>query len=450
MMAQPQGQVEGGKLDIGAVKDVYIEVEAIGRTLQEAIDNAIRLAVEQVNGKDVAIQQAQASYTSTIRIGDKNLNIAADALSSYALSVSGGSVSSFKLLEQKESSNFWSKSEEEEWTVRVGANVTQYQQSQSSARPRITVASPRASEATYRVGGIRINAGDIKQQIRSALSQKLQQTNRFSVLDREFSKEVNEELDFIESGRVNRRDMLRVGQMLATDLLVVPSIKRFEYARLERQLRTSDRMLVSYSGGGTLEFRVINVASGEIFVVDTVSEELPDLGPSTMGLEVNAEGKIADLAEGLTSQAVRKILMRTFPISVISIQGDTVVLNQGGQSVELGERYQAVFLGDEITDPQTGQSLGAIETPCCNFEIIRVATGMSYGRVIDNDFEVPQNFKPGSIRLTSLLHNRDSVSAPTDQNRTESPTRIAPPEPKPRDTQANAPIVPPPEQDEDW
>jgi hypothetical protein len=61
----------------------------------------------------------------------------------------------------------------------------------------------------------------------------------------------------------------------------------------------------------------------------------------------------------------------TFPVAVVARDGMNVVLSQGGQSVKAGARYAVVSMGKEIIDPQTQQSLGRMESPCCEVFVVR-------------------------------------------------------------------------------
>jgi hypothetical protein len=56
-------------------------------------------------------------------------------------------------------------------------------------------------------------------------------------------------------------------------------------------------------------------------------------------------------------------------------------LSQGGQAVKAGSSYSVVLLGKELKDPQTGESLGHTETPCCDVVIDRVSSKLAYGHL---------------------------------------------------------------------
>lgn len=51
-----------------------------------------------------------------------------------------------------------------------------------------------------------------------------------------------------------------------------------------------------------------------------------------------------------------------YPIQVVKVIGDTAVINRGEGSVSAGEVFAVFEAGDELIDPQSGESLGAMET----------------------------------------------------------------------------------------
>jgi hypothetical protein len=110
------------------------------------------------------------------------------------------------------------------------------------------------------------------------------------------------------------------------------------------------------------------------------------------------------MESAIVGDTVAAILTRTFPVAVVARDGMNVVLSQGGQSVKAGARYAVVSMGKEIIDPQTQQSLGRMEAPCCDVVIDKVATTLSYGHL--------ENTKmPLDLVQTDALQIREELRA---------------------------------------
>ncbi|MDR0576208.1 MAG: TIGR02281 family clan AA aspartic protease [Candidatus Accumulibacter sp.] len=311
------------------------------------------------------------------------------------------------------------------WKVRVRAQIAQYRAPEEKGRPKITVAMPRAKSGTYPVGDQRVRAEDVARAIQQELVDILTQTQRFIVLDRDFDAETDAEFARIAEGGIRAADSARLGQRFATDLILIPVIERFEYPRHERALRMSDRKLVSYSGGGRVSLRLLNAATGEIVLSDGFEHTLPVTAPSTLPREIDGKNMAKMMMKALTSKIGQAIVGGIFPISVVQLSGDQVVLSQGGDAVQTGERWLAVTLGEALTDPQTGRSLGRNEIPCCTIRIDRVAAQTAYGTIEEGAAKPGStSFRPGSIELRAKRAPGELVAAAqkTPDQKTEKKT----------------------------
>ncbi len=170
---------------------------------------------------------------------------------------------------------------------------------------------------------------------------------------------------------------------------------------------------------------------------DTLQGQLPATAPTTLSRGVNGAQLASDMRQNLASSALRSLLMKTFPITIASRDGNNVILSQGGQSVVSGARYQAVVLGPELKDPQTGQSLGRVENPCCEVVIDKVLPTMSQAHLENIQIKL-DGLQAGDIQLRELLARVAQASTAA----ASSPQGDAPRRPKtasgPKSTRAQA------------
>jgi hypothetical protein len=452
--------------NFGGVATQHVEVTATGDTLEGAVDNAIRLAVEQVNGKRVNAASYHLDAGAHVTADGESAKVDSSAYANWVASATSGAVSHFQLLSQKQINQPKSTDEESlkasqgaswnrgnvdasasdsenasakvdsasadasansseslkgswdkqqgasqvdyqgkhtdytsQWEVRIGADVATYQQSPAAKLTRVVVAMPRVKDSTFRVGDNAIPADSIASAIRSKVSEALTQTHRFTVLDRDANDEINQEIGLINSGNATNADTARLGQQLATDLIVIPTIDRFEYLRHERALRMADRSLVTYSGGGEISFRVVNAVTGQIVMSQSFNYAFPSTEPTTLGVSVDGNELASEMMSSVDRSIVSAILQSTYPLSILQLQGRNVIVNQGGEAVQQGGTYQAVTLGKALVDPQSGQSLGPTESPCCTVTIDRVTPNLSYGHIVEDNVHIDTPFSPGSMEL---------------------------------------------------
>ena len=423
--------------EFGGVTTSTVEAEGVGATQNDAVLRALDAAIAQVNGRRVASTAQSSSATLTIDVnGMRQMDVNSGAYAERIVSSSRGAVRGFKVLASEEvsqldgeremhasasSGGWWDRSAFEVnstersysryWKVRVQADVARFEGPKDDGRPSLVVTAPRQAERSYAVGDARVPAAAVAVEVRRRLVEAIAQSQRFVVLDREFSAEMQQEVDFINSDNARSDAVARLGQQLAADLILVPSVERFEYPRTTRQLRMSDRDLVSYSGGGTIGLRLLNAATGEVVLARTFMHELPATAPSTLPRAIDGALVANDLMDALSEQMVRAITGKVFPVSVVALSGRQAVLSQGGQAVAAGQEYEVIVLGQELTAPQTGRSLGRMETPCCRLRVDRVADRTSYGTLIGELPPELANFNPGMLELGEPLASDDAPSS---------------------------------------
>lgn len=408
---------------------------------QEEIDKFDEETVSRVRASDAgfsysASASASGSGSASARAGNASANVSARYREDASLDAKRGASSFSSDVTQRRMRSYWK--------VRVRGDIAQYRAPEEEGRPKIIVAQPRVLSASYAVGDGHVDADEVAGAIRSQLSDTLTQTKRFIVLDREFGDEMQAEIDHINSGNVRQIDTARIGQQLATDLILIPTIERFEYPRSTRQLRMSDRRVTSYSGGGRITLRLINAATGEVVMSDSFDHQLASTGPSTLPRAVDGKGMAAAMMDSLSDRIGTAVVTGIFPVSVVALDGDQVVLSQGGDMLQPGQRYEAVTLGNELRDPQTGRSLGRMERPCCVIRIDRVSSQTSYG-TIEGEAPASGTFASGSIELRQAVA---SVAAAAGPSATTASAENAAPAKRAAPARPLQPA--PPAEDPDW
>lgn len=254
-----------------------------------------------------------------------------------------------------------------------------------------------------------VAAAEVGATLRQRISDALVQTGRFAVLDREFSPEIERELDMISSGQAPSAELAKLSQAASADLVWSARVSSLAYNRHARQLKTSDRELVSYSGGWAISEKLVNVATRQVVASDSLRGQAPSTAPTTLSQGIDSGKVLEDMSTDLVNQVVASVLRRTFPVTVVALDGTNVVLSQGGQALKEGARYAMVTMGTEMKDPQTGQSLGRVESPCCELVVERVTPNLSYGR-LENVRSNLEQLPAGGLQLREQLAGNGAVA----------------------------------------
>jgi curli biogenesis system outer membrane secretion channel CsgG len=415
--------------DVGTIQHVQVSTVGIGATPDAAVQEALRLAVMEVNGETIDAGSIAAKFGLDVASGQTSESLRGSAFAEAVATRSKGTISNFKLLSLIEPTVAG-----QPYKANVEASIAKFTAPADSKKIKIVISQIHISASAYDVGGTSVPSAKIAGEVRQRMIDALTATGRFSVLDRDFGPEVQSELDLVASGQTPSDEMAKLSQTLSADIVWVGTINDFGYHRSARHLQMSDRDLVSYAGGWSVSHRILNVSTRQIMLSDTLRDQLPPTEPTTIDRGVDGTQLIADMETEVVSRTVSAILSRTFPLVVVSKDGTNVILSQGGQSVKVGASYAIVLMGKEMKDPQTGESLGRTESPCCDVVIDRIANKLAYGHL--------ENVK---IALDSVdpvgLQVRDELKSPvTAASSIAEPSAQSPPVSPPTAKQQSATV----------
>ncbi|MEY4255126.1 MAG: hypothetical protein RLZZ141_353 [Pseudomonadota bacterium] len=377
--------------DFGGVKVVEVVAEGVGPTRNAAILDALNLAVQQTNGTPIVGISVNSTGNLAVPGYDGDFGLTNNTV----VSATQGAVQGYEILSEKENA------EAGAWRLKLKVKVNKYSASAATNLPKIAIASPRTRAASYVIGDETLSADEASQSIGTAINESLSKSNRFFVINRAFDSDIAEELSRITDPSTNSGELAKLGQRLTADILVLPEINRLSYKKSTRVLRNSGRELNAYSGDMEITFNVINVPTGQLIMTERFKVTFPNTPPSVYGKQqVGLENVQASLAT-LTGQFTQKFILKNFPVSVIKMNGTSVVLSQGQDFLQVGAIYNAISLGEDIVDPQTGQSLGREEMPIGTVTITKTSEKMSMGQ-FRGTYDVSQ-FKPGIIELAERI-----------------------------------------------
>jgi len=411
-----------GMPDVGKVEQVSVTAKGAGLTPGAAVNEALKNAVMQVNG--VAIDSASANLNvvaqavAQVDVDSEQGHDSAKATATlngkaYADAIvtqSHGVISSFQVTNvvapQKADGLY---------TVDILAKVAKFSAPADAGKIKIVIAPIRIRSHSFDIGGHAVSAQEVAQTLHRKIVDALTQTGRFTILDREYAEDVQRELDLVASGQTVNTDVAKLGQALSADLIWIGELDTLAYTRHARQLRSSDRELVSYSGGWSLSQRMINVTTRQIQQSSTLQGKARPIAPTTMSKGIDVGQTLTEIESAITKKATETIVLRTFPVSIVERTGDHVVLSQGSSVLKPQARYRVYVLGKEVKDPKTGRSLGKTEQPCCELVINRVTQKLSYA-TLENVQVSLDNIPDSDLQLREAIaadvsHAADEVAA---------------------------------------
>ena len=421
--------------DVGKLNTVPTTAQGFGATAGEAVADAMKLAILQVNGAAVQSASVSAKYGLDVSLGRDSASLRANEFVELVAQKSGGVIQNFKLVELREPGLITDK----RFKATIEAQIAKFEASADMQKIKLVIGQIRFDSPRLPMGDGSVSSAEVAATLRQRISDALVQTGRFAVLDREFSPDIQGEL-------------AKLSQAASADLVWSGRVSNLAYIRHARPLKTSERELVSYSGGWAMTQKLVNVATRQVMTSDAFRGSAPSTEPTTLGRGVDGGRILEGMSSDIVNQVVTSVMRRTFPVTVVSREGSQVVLSQGGRMIKEGTRYAIVTMGAEMKDPQTGQSLGRVESPCCDLVVDRVTPNLSYGR-LENVRVALEDLPAGALQVRDELKgNAVAQTAPVVQIPATAPEAPARTSATVRSPQTQEPAAPkaPTSNDEKW
>jgi len=253
------------------------------------------------------------------------------------------------------------------------------------------------SEWSHSGGTVPVNG------IEAIVTDTMNRTGRFRLVERAALSEVLGEQDLATSGRISQPSAAATGQVLGAELLMQVVITDYEsntsgsssgVGGLFRKIPLIGGIGVKSSQGRVgLNFRLIDATTSEVLYTKQVESIIKESGLTLAGAGWTGDailgGFFSNYAKTPIGQAViaginkgvfdvvKEIGARPAEGSVIKAEGKRVWLNIGDEGVDMGDRLSVMAKGEELIDPETGISLGSSDTALGSIEVIQVSEKFS-------------------------------------------------------------------------
>jgi curli biogenesis system outer membrane secretion channel CsgG len=338
------------------LKQQSVTTTGTGKTEKDAIKDALVLAVSQVKGLSISSKEM-------VSIKDKIQNENVSSSTDYQNKINTytqGIVSQFEVLESEKSKLTGT------FKVKVKAVIPTYNAGAQINRLRLAVVPIRISSNI----NDRSSAEKYAQTWASNLEEGLVQSRRFAMLDRSFTDITNKETQQYTNGNFSIAELARLGQQAGTDYLVTGELRKYLIV---------DKSVINPLTGGKiarsntnieLSLRLIDVATGQIKFAKTYGD---------------------------SKLALQDIINAIYPLAIVSVSKNEVVIGHGGDDLKPGQRYRVMALGQNLRDPYTGESLGRQEIAVGEIEISDVQSKTSQAVIIDGNQQINERFSTGLI-----------------------------------------------------
>ena len=344
---------------------IEVSTEGTGTTKQLAILDGLKNAITQVNGAVVGASTA-VSISEVSSSQDQNSSYeSSQAFQQNIKSATKGVVQGFDVISVTQNPDLGNL-----FVIEMNVKVAKYKKSKQLKRLRMAVSNFYISKDLSKSKTANKFAFDVQDKLIDLLTQ----TRKFAMLDRQFLKDQQKELNFINSPDVPTEEMARLGNKAGTDYIITGVLKDLKKVTNTKKMQSTGKVFKNTKYTAELNYRIIDIATSQVKFSDTTSISI-------------SSGSVKKLRNLVANKTAETILNAIYPIRVIDINKKLLTLGQGGKSVKKNAKYNLVKLGDRMIDPYTKESLGRKEDIVGTVKITNVQSKMSTAKIIKSQIK---------------------------------------------------------------
>ena len=342
------------------LSSVEVNTEGTGTTKQLAILDGLKNAITQVNGAVVGASTS-VSISEVSSSQDQNSSYeSSQAFQQNIKSATKGVVQGFDILSVTQNPDLGNM-----FIIEMKVKVAKYKKSKQLKRLRIAVSNFYLSNDLSKSKTANKFAVNLQDKIIDLLTQ----TRKFAMLDRQFLKDQQKELNFINSPDVPTEEMAKFGNKAGTDYIITGVLKDLKKRTTRKKMESTGKVFKNTKYTAELNYRIIDIATSQVKFSDTTN----------ITISSSSTSKLRNLVANKTAET---ILNAIYPIRVIDISKKSLTLGQGGKSIKKNAEYNLVKIGERMIDPYTKESLGRKEEIIGKVKIIDVQSKMSTAKLI--------------------------------------------------------------------
>lgn len=220
---------------------------------------------------------------------------------------------------------------------------------------------------------------------------ELVKTGKYRVIEREALDKLMKEQSLGMTGAVTAESAAKAGKLLGVEIAIVGAVTEFGHAKGGTGGRVKGIHVGVSKQSATvgIDVRLINVETGEILAAEHIRKEKSKKGLSfgTPKFSFNNKNKFDESLVGkATREAIEAIIKLLddkaasipWQAKIIKVMGNQVYINSGAEAgVQNGDEFVVYAKGEELIDPDTGLSLGSVDTKIGKIKVVNNNIGGS-------------------------------------------------------------------------
>ncbi|MFQ6112930.1 MAG: CsgG/HfaB family protein [bacterium] len=233
------------------------------------------------------------------------------------------------------------------------------------------------------------NRKSVGEGISDMLTTALVKSGSYRVIERQELDQILREQQLGASGIVTPQSAAEMGKVLGVELAVMGSVSEFGYKKsaVGGRIKAFGLGVQTQTAVVGLDCRMVNTTTGEIITSESVRKEKSAKGIKIDTEKIDFKSKKA-FDESLVGKAARDAVNEVVSLidknakkipwqaKIITVKNNLVFINAGSVSgVQAGDSFVVYRQGEELIDPDTGLSLGSIDTKIGEIQVMNAEVG---------------------------------------------------------------------------
>tara|TARA_R100000027_G_scaffold67263_1_gene65301 strand:+ start:27372 stop:28277 length:906 start_codon:yes stop_codon:yes gene_type:complete len=276
----------------------------------------------------------------------------------------------------------------------------------SSVVSLLAVFGANGQKLTLAVGPVDVNSGveakasrdgslvqldRVSESIDSELTNSFQQTRRFDIFARSDLSSILAEQNLAGSGNLDMNDpnTAQAFQLAGVQYLVVTTINDFqdyiEKATFQAIGKSVTKRIIRI---GAIA-KIYDTTTGKLLESVRVNTQQQDIESDPDFKSVKngelSENLVSQLSKSFSDQVASRVTNVLYPAKIVGKTGNVVIFNRGdGFDIQKGDLWLVFAEGDEMVDPDTGESLGSVQAEVGKIRVIDVQPKVTRAEVIED------------------------------------------------------------------
>ncbi len=241
--------------------------------------------------------------------------------------------------------------------------------------------------------------------ISDMLATALFKSGKFDVMERAKMESMLEEQKLGMTGMVTPESAAKMGKILGVQFIVVGSVNQFgqktdKTKALGIEVNTTTARVAT-------DVRIINVETGRLLGAESGKGEETAVGGSienadllptdvafgSTGFDETIIGKATKkCVDDLVDQFGKSFANQTLEGKIMKVSEDKVYINLGKDSgIAVGQVFDVMQKGEELIDPDTGESLGSEDKKIGSVKVTEVKEKLALADIVDGKDKIKQN-----------------------------------------------------------